>query len=396
MTKSTIPQEQPDFSLMLGGPLFQLLRRGRLSGGASELLHRRILVIAGLAWLPLLVLSAIAGTALGADGAVPFLHDIDAHVRFLIALPVLIAAEMTVHHPLRSVVSQFSERVVRPADRARFQQAIDSAMRLRNSVTAEVTLLIAVFTLGLWSTQQEIAILGEAGWYGAPAAGQLNLSPAGYWLTLVSLPIFQFILLRWYFRFGLWFRFLWQVSRLDLRLTPSHPDRVAGLGFLGRSIDAFAPVVFAQSALLAGMIASLIFHAGRDLIAFKVEIAVSLAFFIAIILVPPTVFGPQLARARQQGLRDFSGLAGRYGEEFQQKWVHGGASAEEPLLGSADIQSLADLGNSYSVVQEMRVVPFGLKDVIRLAAVAAIPLLPLTLTIFSLDELVGRLIKVLF
>jgi hypothetical protein len=303
---------------------------------------------------------------------------------------------VTIHQPLLAVVAQLSERVVHPADLPGFHRAIVSAMRLRKSVTVEVALLLAIFTLGLWSTQKELAVLGEAGWYGAPGAGQLHLAPAGYWLMFVSLPIFHFILLRWYFRFVLWFRFLWQISRLNLRLAPIHPDRSAGLGFMGRSIDAFAPLVFAQSALLAGMIASLIFHAGRDLMAFKVEIAVFLAFFVAIILAPLMVFAPQLARARQQGLREFGGLASRYSEAFQQKWIHRGASADEALLGSADIQSLADLGNSFSVVQEMRVVPFGLKDLIRLAAAAAIPLLPLTLTIFSLDELVGRILKVLF
>lgn len=40
--------------------------------------------------------------------------------------------------------------------------------------------------------------------------------------------------------------------------------------------------------------------------------------------------------------------------------------------------------------------PFGLKDVARLALFAAVPFLPLTLTIFSLEELADYLIKVLF
>jgi hypothetical protein len=76
--------------------------------------------------------------------------------------------------------------------------------------------------------------------------------------------------------------------------------------------------------------------------------------------------------------------------------VHADAPKDEALLGSADLQSLADLGNSYSFVQEMRFVPFGLKDVTRLAAVTAVPLLPLALTVFALEELAGYAIKVLF
>jgi hypothetical protein len=121
-----------------------------------------------------------------------------------------------------------------------------------------------------------------------------------------------------------------------------------------------------------------------------------LAFIVVFVLSPLTVFTPQLERAKRRGLGDYGRLASRYVEGFEEKWVRPRASSEEELLGSGDIQSLADLGNSYTVVKEMRLTPFGLKDVTRLALVTAAPLLPLTLMIFSLEELVTRLIKILF
>ena len=68
----------------------------------------------------------------------------------------------------------------------------------------------------------------------------------------------------------------------------------------------------------------------------------------------------------------------------------------EELLGTGDIQSLADLGNSYALVRDMRAVPFGLEDIFRLAAATAAPLLPLLLTAFSPQELVMRIVKVVF
>ena len=395
MTQTAIPNEPPDFSLVLGGPLYQLFRRAHLTGDALQLLRRRVLVLAGVAWIPLLLLSAFAGHAWGGTIAVPFLQDVEAHVRFLVALPILIAAEIVVHLRLRPVIAQFVERgIVTEQDMPRFREAIDSTRRVRNSVVAEITLLLLVYTVGLWVWKSQIA-LGTASWYATPEAGHTNLTPAGYWYALVSVPIFQFILVRWYFRFFLWFSFLWRVSRLNLRLVPIHPDRAAGLSFLGRGSYAFAPILFAQGALLAALIASQIFFAGRNLMAFKVEIASFIAFFVAAVLSPLIVFSPKLARAKRQGLADLGQLASRYVGAFEDKWVREGASTGEPLLGSADIQSLADLGNSYSVVQEMRLVPFGLKDVTRLAAGAAVPLLPLTLTIFSLEELVTRLLAVL-
>jgi hypothetical protein len=396
MTKSAILEERPDFSLVLGGPLFQLYRRARLAGDAGELLRRRVLVITCVAWVPLLFLSALSGHALGGSIKVPFLHDIEAHARFLVALPILIAAELVVNLRIRPAVRQFVERrIVIPEEIPKFEAAIDSTLRMRNSVMVEVTLLVLVYTLGLWVWRSQIA-LGEVSWYALPDGTRLHLTLAGYWYVFISVPIFQFILMRWYLRFFFWFWFLWRVSRLSLRLIPTHPDRAAGLGFLGKSAYAFGPILFAQGALLAGVIASQIFYAGKNLTAFKLEVGGFIGFFVVIVLSPLVVFTPHLARAKRQGLGDYGRLASRYVREFEEKWVDGGAPADEELLGSGDIQSLADLGNSYAVVQEMRFVPFGLKEITRLAATAAAPLLPLTLTIFSLEEVAGYLIKVFF
>jgi hypothetical protein len=396
MTKPAILEEHPDFSLVLGGPLFQLYRRAHLSGDALELARRRVVVIASIAWLPLLLLSLIGGHALGGGIKIPFLYDIEAHVRFLIALPILVAAELVVHSRIQPAVKRFLERgIIVPEDMPRFYAAIDSGMRLRNSVTVEIALLILVYTLGFWVWRSQIAA-GTASWYAMPEGSQLHLTLAGYWYVFVSIPIFQFILLRWYLRFFIWFQFLWRVSRLNLRLIATHPDRAAGIGFLGHISYAFAPILFAQGALLAGLIASRVWYEGQDLPAFKMEAAGLVAFLILFILSPLCVFTPHLARAKRQGLRDYGRLASRYVQGFEVKWIDGGASSEEELLGSGDIQSLAELGNSFAVVQETRLVPFGLKDVARLAAATAAPLLPLMLTIVSPAELVGHLIKILF
>jgi hypothetical protein len=95
-------------------------------------------------------------------------------------------------------------------------------------------------------------------------------------------------------------------------------------------------------------------------------------------------------------LADYGLLAQRYVESFEQKWVLRDRVASAELLGTSDIQSLADIGHSYALVREMRAVPFGLEDISRLAAVTAAPLLPLLLTIFSPEELILRIIKVVF
>lgn len=386
--------EERDFSLVLGGPIYQLFRRTQLTGPGLEMLFRRILVISLVAWLPLLVLSIKDGQVLDAAHGLPFLRDIEVQVRFLLVLPILIAAELMVHLRTREVVKRFIDQdIVRPAERPRFDDAIRSALRLRNSIPLELGLLVLVLTVGSWTWQHRMA-LEQASWYGYPEAGRFSLTSAGIWYARVSVPIFQFILLRWYLRLLIWFRFLWQVSRLDLQLVPTHPDHAAGLAFLGLSTYLFGPLLFAQGALLSGLIATRVLFGGQNLLSFKMEVAGLVALMVLLLLCPLMFFTPQLAAAKRRGLADYAILANRYVMGFDRKWIQGGAGSEE-VLGSADIQSLADLGNSYGLVQQMGVVPFGLKDIGRLAATTAVPLLPLALTIFPFDELVMKLIKLI-
>jgi len=390
-------KEPPDFSLVLGGPLYQLWRRTHLAGDTRQLLRRRIIVLALLAWAPLLLLSVAEGHAWGDSVKLTFLRDVEVHVRLLLALPLLILAELVVHQRMRPVVRQFVARGLIPdATRAKFDAAIASAMRLRNSVAAEVLLIAFVYGVGVlfvWRTQ---VALDVASWYGIPMDGKLQPSLAGWWMGCVSLPLFQFLLLRWYFRLFIWARFLWQVSRIELKLMPTHPDRCGGVGFLSSVSNAFSPVLLAQGTLLAGMMANRIFYAGAELPDFKLELIGLVAVMVFAILGPLLVFGPKLAAAKRAGSHEYGTLAQRYAREFDHKWLRGGAPADEPLIGSADIQSLADLGNSFAVVKEMKLVPFTMRTAVQLAVVTLLPVGPLLLTMIPLEELLLRLLKVVF
>jgi hypothetical protein len=388
--------EPPDFSLVLGGPLYQLYRKTYLSGPILELVLRRVLLFSLITWMPLFLLCLYAGQ-LFSSNYLGFLRDLETHVRFLIALPVLIGAEIIVHTRTRTVVKRFAEnRIITPAETPKFHAAIESALRARNSVPIELGILILVYTLGHWIWLNKIAFLGTT-WYGVSNATGFHLSLAGYWNAFVSVPIFQFILLRWYFRILIWFWLLWKISRLKLRLMPAHPDHAGGIGFLGRSSYAFSPLLFAQGALLSGLIASRVLFEGQTLPSFKITVVAFVGFFVLAILGPLAMFSPQLARAKRTGLARYGYLANKYVTEFDEKWLDGDKkNNDEPLLGTADIQSLADLGNSYAGVREMRIVPFGLRDITRLVAATSVPLLPLLLMIMPLEELVMKIIKIVF
>lgn len=390
-------RDAQNFSLVIGGPLFQLLRRAHLSDDALLMVRQRIVVFSLFTWLPLLLLAALEGHVWGGSVAMPFLWDIEVHVRFLLAMPLLIVAELVVHQRMRPIVQSFLERNLIPeAAKGQFDAAIQAAFRLRNSVLAEVILICLVYGLGVLVIWRHYMALDAASWYSLPSTGESKLSLAGIWYGYVSLPIFQFLLIRWYFRLFIWARFLWQVSRIELCLLPAHPDRLGGLGFLANTVYAFAVLAVAHGALVAGQLANRIFFVGAALPEFKAEIFLLVVFLLCLVFGPLLVFSAQLAQARRRGGREFGMLAERYVREFDRKWLRGGAPADEPLVGSGDIQSLADLGNSYEVVRGMRIAPVTRDAIVHLAAAALAPIVPLLLTMMPLEELLKRLFGILF
>ena len=393
-------KEPPDFSLVLGGPLFQLLLRSRLTSPALALLKRRIVFISLFAWLPLLLLSLVDGKTWGGVG-LPFLYDLEMQARFLVALPLLIAAELLVHQWLRPVVGQFIENdIITEKMLPRFMEVIASALKLRNSVAIELIMFFLIFVGGhyIWSMVSGPTKIGTNGgtWYATTVNGKPQLSAAGYWYIFVSRPLFQFILIRWYFRLFIWGRFLWQSSRLELNLIPTHPDRAAGLGFLGMSCSAFMPLLMAHGVLLAGLTANSIFFAGAKLTDFIMEIIAMVAVLLLVALGPLLVFSPRLIRAKLTGLRAYGIFASRYVNVFDLKWLRGGAAKDEPLVNSPDISSLADLGNAYQVIREIQPFPFGKAEVIQLVVVTLIPVFPLVLTMIPLEELITKLFGAVF
>ena len=192
MAQRNSSAEQDDFSLVLGGPIFQLLRRAHLEGDHLELLRRRTLIVTSIAWLPLLILSTFS-SSVHPIGVLSFLRDVEVHVRFLVALPILVGAELLVHLRIRPIVRRFVEmRIVLPKDLPRFHDAIESDVRLRNSALVELGLLLLVYSVGLWLWHGRVGF-DHSTWYAA-VGGRWHLTTAGIWYVFVSIPIVQFIL----------------------------------------------------------------------------------------------------------------------------------------------------------------------------------------------------------
>jgi hypothetical protein len=252
-----------------------------------------------------------------------------------------------------------------------------------------VVILLLVIVLGQWFWAER-TLIGRDTWY-LTADGTWRF-PA-YWYVFVSLPVFRFLLFRWYYRLIVWCLFMWQIARMPLTLNALHPDRAGGLGFLARTVRAFEMVFAAHSLLLAGSIGNAIWHEGARLSDFKNEILAAVVVLTIIAVLPLTFFAPKLVAAERQASREYGIFASSYVNRFRERWLR--KKNGEEMLGAPDIQSLADLGNSFTVIRETKPLPLTRKTVIELLVVILVPLLPLTLTAVPLDQLINRLAKML-
>jgi hypothetical protein len=387
-------ERPPRFSLTFGGPLYKMLWRSRPASSVPALLRRQAAISVFVCWVPLAVLSLVQARPPG--GMNPsFFRDIETQVRFLVSLPVLILAEMIVNRRIRPITGRFVERhIVISRDLPKYNDIIDAAVRLNNSAAAEILLVVFVYTVGMWLWRHQIAT-DISSWYASSQGGEIHLTMAGYWFTFVSIPAFQFIVLRWYMQFLIWFSLVFRVSRLKLRLRSLHPDRAGGLGFVGTSSMAFAPLLFAHSALLSGQITGRILYHGESLSSSDGMILGFVCLSVSVVLAPLFFLVPLLIRAKRKGLARYGNFASLFVTDFDQRWLKS-KGEDDPMLAGHDIQSLADLSNSFAVVRGMRYVPIGGHDVSLLFGAAIAPFLPLLLTTIPVDQLVLHAIKMVF
>ncbi len=380
------------FSPMEAGPGTSFAKRLRLVHpqlGASSVRTAAILV--AVTWLPLFALSWMEGLAFGRV-RIPFCYDIAAHVRFLFALPVLVLAEIPIGRRLREVAGLLlSSGLVRSEDVGKFQEIFIGALQLRDSRIAEIVIIIAVY-VSTYTTIFEASIQSGNTWF--RPTPQTGLTPVGYWYALVALPVFQFLVLRWIYRMAIWSKCLLDVSRLDLRLTPTHPDRAGGLGFLSQSLPPFGLILFALSSVVSGAIASRILFAGGNFQEFQWSYAALFVIFVVVFAGPLLIFTPKLLALQARGLEEYRTLATQYTQSFHRKWVERSDERQE-LLGTSDIAPLAGLETSYKIINKMRFVPIDHGDFIMMVVPGLIPAAPLLLTVVPPSVIVKTLLKLI-
>src|SRR5271154_2658950 len=381
------------FSITRGGPLHWLLVRLGQAGDGRPLVLRRALAAVLITWLPLLILSAVAGMAWGRQIKIPFLRDLAINVRLLIAAPILILSESRIDRRWRILVLQFLRtglvgREVLPS----FEKVLERTARWRDSVLPETLLALIAFIPSLFIVKTELLMSGNSNWHTLNTGA---VSAAGWWFNLVSTPVFRFLLLRWIWRMFLWTSFLWSVSRIKLYLVATHTDLAAGLGFLSEGQKAFSPIVFAGGAVIAAQVGNAIAYQGESLSSVKFLMIAYGVLAVLFLIVPLLVVVPVLLKVKRKALLEYGAQVTIHNQLFDQKWIHNQRPPGETLLGNADASSLADLGSSFTVVRQMQLVPIDKLTLIALAISAALPMIPVVLYATPTDELVHALLKML-
>jgi hypothetical protein len=375
-----------DFTLMPGGPLDSGMLKVGLGKPGPRYVGLRMIIFSLVTWLPLLIFSMIQGLAVGNAAKVPFLYDFSGHARFLFALPLLFLAEMIIAPRVRTIIQHFRNQGIIPsADLPKFEAAINRAALQRDSRLPELIILILVVIVNV--TGLRVTITTETSTWAMllTDAGPAR-TIAGWWQDIISIPIYQIVLYRWVWRLIIWSMFLWKVAQLKLRLMPTHPDMAGGLGFLGMGHAKFAILILAVSSVIAAGMANQILYAGASLASYKFFILGYVLCIILVILMPLAPFAPTLLATKSKGLEEYGVLATTYTNSFNEKWVRGNNPEGEALLGAADIQSLADLGNSFAVIKKMNAFPLDLNTIKTLVLAAALPFVPLLFFVMPAKE----------
>jgi hypothetical protein len=374
-----------DFSL-LGGPLHWLECR-------LGLVHNRTntvalgMVLGAFPWSVLFVLALVEGLCHVLFSTVLIAR----HVRLLVGIPLLFVCEAFIDPRFTAFVYGIvRSQVVPAAARPALESEIARITRWKDAWLPEAFFLVAAVLLALTMRTGNFFdyLSGLAGISNPRVLGETTWT--SQWNWMVCKPLFQFLLLRWLWRLALWCFFLWRMSRLELRLVPTHPDHAGGLGFIELVHTEFIPLVLVISATQSASLAQEIALGRMTFDTIYSGVVFVLLVYAVLFLGPLLIFSRKLWQCKVKGMSDYSALAERYVNEFDRKWLGADPAPGEPLLGTSDIQSLADLSNSVSIVRDMRLVPVSPSIMMYLAVAALLPLLPLVLFKYPIADLLPK------
>src|SRR5277367_4224167 len=366
------PPADAAVSLIRGGPFYRAQLKTRLIRPHQWNIGKRIIFAVAIGWVPLLLM-----TALFQPGAVVvLLTDYKVSSRMLIAVPVLLLGQVLMESRFRTVVTQTRKDLVAPADWPRFDATIVRFIQLRDSILPEfaITVLASLIVGDLFT--QRTGLSGAWAVQGPQLSIATHLTPAGLYYGLVSRMIYAFLVGINLWKWLLWTFFLFRLSRMNLCLMASQPDKHAGAGFLGMSAMAFAPIAFAAAAAVGASWRYEILHAGAHIANFKLPAFILLVVVALVALGPLAFFAPKLAALRRKGILEYGSLAHLHSTEFHEKWILHREGHEAEFLAAPEVSTLTDLASSFQNVEDMKPLLLNKGSLVVLILAVGIPMMP--------------------
>ena len=357
--------------------------------------NRKIIFFVLITWLPLLIMTLISGLFWTDRVQIPFLYDFPVHIRFLIAIPMLLMAEVITDERVKLVINQFGKAgLLHEEGKPVFEKAKLKADSMVESLWAEAFMLIFIVAniSFRWVTHEGNTVTS---WQIPDVNIELAPSHAAWWFLTVSIPIFQFIILRWMWRWFIWFRLHLMISKAKLNLTPTHPDKAGGIGFLGEPPAPFSMVTIAFGIVISSIIASKMIFFNEPISKYYYLIGIFIFICILINIIPLLIYFKPLRMTRIKGTFAYSALIQKHHLEFTEKWFKS-ATNEELLIGNPDISSMCDFTPVYDSIENMHPFPFDFKIMLATILASVIPLLPLVLLMMPITELLKVLVGFLF
>lgn len=394
MPASSSPQP---FRLSTGGLFYSLGLRMRLLSEDQYRIDRVIAALIALTWLPLVILSVLEGTLTVGGTELSLLTDLEPHVRCLVAMPILVIADILIDPIVDGAIREFKQSgILSEQDRPRFDKAVQELSRRRDSYLPDIAMLLitAALTRTFISGVADIGIENDTdSWMMASTGDAATFTLGGWWYLLISSPILQILLYRWLWRFAIWAGFLYRFSRIKLMLEPTHPDLAGGLGVLKYSQGAFIVVFVGFGAMVSVSLAGEIMRTDLTLIQTRPLIVGFIAGCIALTSLPLLFFAPKLVEARRRGRRAYGALGHKLTRAFDERWTDKDeAGLGEDLLQAIDPSAMADYSALYENVKGMRIIPVSLRSYAWQASLLAIPFLPLIFIEIPFSDVMGRVL----
>ncbi len=381
-------------SLVRDDLLYRIQRRFGLIPAEGLGLVRRAVFWSLFAWAPIALWAWFAGRAVGGEGHEPLLAHFGVHVRFLVAVPLLILAEGLLHSLTTLLLPQFVRSGLVPeAALPRFRATLAGIARLRNATLpwiAIVALALAMATIPEMANRAH-----ELDWAEETGGASPHLGFGGWWLLYVGRPIYLVLVLGWLWRVVLLALLFARIAGLGLSIVPTHPDRLGGLGFVERIPVAFAPVVLAIGAVLAARWTHDVVYHAADPLSLRVEMAAFVVVVVAIFVAPSLALSGCLRRAKKRALLEYGALVAEHGRLVRDRWIEGKPLADDALLRAPEIGPVADTQAVYDAVKRMRTVPLGKVSIAPLVLAAAAPMIAVLATKVPVKSLLLGILKAL-